>query len=482
MMKRIYVVFILFMCVFSFGFGYNGNQPNKYYQVYLDDELLGMVKSKDELENYIDLNGQYYKKKFNVDRIYSPKGLQIKKVTTYSDDLSSVESIYKKISKKAKVTVKGYQFRVKKTLDDGKVKSQSYYVLKKSVFNEAVDALINTFVGEDRYKSYIDDNQVKIESVGENIRNVYVGEDITVRSVYIPVDSTIYTNFNDLAQVLLYGKDKTTSTYIAQVGDTIDSVAFNNQVSSTEVLISNSDLTSKTNLLFPGQKILISAANPQISIVEESYVVQDMESQYQTVEKYDDNLILGDEKVTQEGVNGLDRVSQKVRKINGGIVYVDLQKKVALKDPVSKIITKGSKVIPDVGSTTSWGWPTDSGWTLSSGYEWRFSPITGARELHGGIDISGTGYGSNIYASNNGRVEVAQGHSSYGNYVVINHNNGYLSLYAHMSRIAVKVGQVVARGDVVGYVGMTGAATGPHLHYEIWNGCQYCRINPLSKY
>lgn len=482
MMKKIFIVFILIMCTFSFGFGYNNNQPNQYYQVYLDDELLGMVKSKDELENYIDLNGQYYKKKFNVDRIYSPKGLQIKKVTTYSDNLSSVSSIYNKISKKAKVTVKGYQFKVKKTLEDGKVKSQNYYVLKKGVFNDAVDALINTFVGEDRYKSYIDDNQVKIESVGENIKNVYVGEDITVRNAYIPVDSTIYTNYNDLAQVLLYGKDKTTSTYTAQVGDTIESVAFNNQVSSTEVLISNSDLTSKNNLLFPGQKILISAANPQISIVEESYVVKDIESQYQTVEKYDDNLILGDEKVTQDGVNGLDRVSQKVRKVNGGIVYVDLQKKVALKDPITKIITKGSKVIPDVGSTTSWGWPTDSGWTLSSGFEWRFSPITGARELHGGIDISGTGYGSNIYASNNGRVETAQGHSSYGNYVVINHNNGYYSLYAHMSRIAVKVGQVVARGDVIGYVGMTGAATGPHLHYEIWNGCQYCRINPLSKY
>ncbi len=480
-MRKVFKIFVICLCFFSFGFGSN-KSPNNYYQVYLDDELLGMIKSKSELENYIDKNGEYYKKKFNVDNVYSPKGLQIKKITTYSNKLTSVSDIYKKLSKKAMVTVKGYQFKVKKTLEDGKVKTQSYFVLKKNTFNDAVDALINTFVGEDRYKSYIEDNQVKIESVGENIRNVYVGENITVRNVYIPVDNVIYTDYNDLAQVLLYGENRSVRDYTVMAGDTIDSVAFNNKVSSTEVLISNSDLTSKTNLLFPGQHLLISELNPQVSIVEESYVVQDLESQYQTEERYDNNLILGDEKVTQEGINGLDRVSQKVKKINGAIVYVDLQKKIALKDPVTRIITKGSKVIPDVGSTTSWGWPTDSGWTLSSGYEWRTSPINGSRELHGGLDISGTGYGSNVYATNNGRVETAQFHSSYGNYVVINHNNGYFSLYGHMARIAVKAGQVVARGDVIGYVGMTGAATGPHVHYEIWQGCQYCRIDPLTKY
>ena len=51
-----------------------------------------------------------------------------------------------------------------------------------------------------------------------------------------------------------------------------------------------------------------------------------------------------------------------------------------------------------------------------------------------------------------------------------------------MSKIKVKVGQVVARGDVIGLVGMTGVATGPHVHYEIWKGCDYCRINPMSMY
>lgn len=465
--------FVLILCLFCFGF--KSNEPNNYYKVYLDDEALGMIKSKTELENYIDKNGEKYKNMFKVDRVYSPTGLKINKVTTYSNDISSVKSIYDKINKKAKFTVKGYEFKIKKT-EDEKVKSQSIYVLKKNVFNDAVDTLINTFIGKDKYKAYVDDNQVKIESTGENIESVYVSEGITVKDVYIPVDSTIYTDSSELAHYLLYSKNATERTYQVVAGDTIDSVAFNNKVSSDEVLISNSDLTGKNNLLFPGQILKIAETNPQIDVVEESYVVQDIESQYQTIEKYDDEVVIGQDKVTQEGVNGLDRVSQKVRKVNGTIVYVDPQSKTVLKEPISKIVVKGNKYIPDVGSLTNWGWPTDSGWTLSSGYGYR--SMWGGRELHTGLDIAGTGYGANIYATNNGRVMIAESHYSYGNYVVINHNNGYMSLYGHMSKIVAKVGQVVAKGDLIGYVGCTGSCTGPHVHYEIWQGAKYNHINP----
>ncbi len=478
---------IALVCVL--GFGYKSSpEPNNYYEVYLNDESLGTIKSKDELEDYIDENGSYYKKKFDVDKVYSPKGLQIKKLTTYNGEVDSVSSVYRKIAKKGKFTIRGYEFVIKKQADEKdteakeKLTTQSVYVLDKNVFKKAVEALIKTFVGEDKYKAYIEDSQVKIETTGEEIQNVYVNEDITVKETNIPVDETIYTDYNTLANYLLYGKNQTGTEYTVQAGDTIENVAFNNKISPEEVLISNTSLTSTTNLLYPGQKLKIIETNPQISVVEESYVVEDIESQFPTEERYDSNAAIGVDKVIQNGENGLERVSQRVKKVNGIINYVDPESKTVLKAPISKIVLKGTKYIPDVGSTTSWGWPTDSGWTLSSGYVWRTSPITGRRELHGGLDISGTGYGSNIYASNNGRVKEAGYHYSYGNHVIIDHNNGYLTLYAHMSKINVKVGQVVARGDVIGFVGMTGAATGPHLHYEIWKGCDYCRINPMSMY
>ena len=479
---------VILIGIVFLGLGYKASpEPNNYYEVYLNDKALGTIVSKDELEDYIDENGSYYKNKFDVDKVYSPKGLQIKKLTTYDGDVDSVSDIYKKISKDESFTVRGYEFVIKgqKAENEGeeaKLVTQSIYVLDKDVFKEAVEALIRTFVGEDQYKAYIEDNQVKIETTGEEIQNVYVDEDITFKEINIPVDETIYTDSSELANYLLYGKEQKANEYIVQAGDTIENVAFNNKISPEEVLISNSTLTSTTNLLYPGQKLQIIETNPQISVVEESYVVEDIESQYPTEERYDENAAIGVDKVIQDGENGLERVAQRVKKVNGVINYVVPEGKTVLKAPISKIIMKGTKYIPDVGSTTSWGWPTDSGWRLSSGYVWRTNPVTGKRELHGGLDISGTGYGSRIYATNNGRVKEAGYHYSYGNHVIIDHNNGYLTLYAHMSRINVKEGQVVARGDVIGYVGMTGTATGPHVHYEIWKGCDYCRINPMSMY
>lgn len=476
------MIVIVFLGLFTLGFGYkNSPEPNNYYEVYLNDELLGVIKNEKILESYIDKNGDYYKKKYKVNKVFSPKGLHVRRLTTYDGKTSSVSSIYNKIAKKEDFTIRGYEFIIKRQNDD-KVETQNIYVLDKRIFKKAIETLIDTFVGKDQYKAYIDDTQVKITSTGENIQNVYIDDDITVRETNISVNEKIYMDDSSLAHFLLYGDKAVSSEYEVKAGDTIENVAFNNKISPEEVLISNPSLTSTNNLLYPGQKLKIIETNPQINVVEESYVVKDVESQYKTEEKYDNNAVIGQDKVVQEGVNGLERVSQKVKKVNGNINYVDPQGKQVIKEPINKVVIKGNKYVPTVGSMTGWGWPTDSGWTMSSGYSYRSSPFGKGRELHTGLDISGTGYGSKIYATNNGVVEIAEYHYSYGNHVVINHNNGYMTLYGHMSKIAVKKGQTVAKGQVIGYVGMTGSATGPHVHYEVWKGCKYCHVNPSVLY
>lgn len=110
-----------------------------------------------------------------------------------------------------------------------------------------------------------------------------------------------------------------------------------------------------------------------------------------------------------------------------------------------------------------------NGARISSGFGNRMHPILGYTKLHKGTDFAAP-TGTPIYAAGNGVVERAGPFSNYGNYIKIRHANGYETAYGHLSRYAVgmKAGRKVRQGEVIGYVGMTGGATGPHLHYELY--------------
>lgn len=107
-----------------------------------------------------------------------------------------------------------------------------------------------------------------------------------------------------------------------------------------------------------------------------------------------------------------------------------------------------------------------AGW-LSSRFGHRTDPFTGRWTMHWGIDIS-TNTGNPIVATADGIVIKAQYDKYLGNYVTISHGNGFTTVYGHMSKFAVKAGKKVKRGDVIGYIGKTGKAAGPHVHYEVW--------------
>jgi murein DD-endopeptidase MepM/ murein hydrolase activator NlpD len=114
---------------------------------------------------------------------------------------------------------------------------------------------------------------------------------------------------------------------------------------------------------------------------------------------------------------------------------------------------------------------------VSSRFGMRRHPILGIRRMHAGLDFR-AGHGTPIYAATDGRVQFAGRNGGYGNYVKLSHAGGLGTGYAHMSRIAVRSGAQVRRGQVIGYVGSTGLSTGPHLHYEMYRGG--AKIDPAS--
>ena len=109
-------------------------------------------------------------------------------------------------------------------------------------------------------------------------------------------------------------------------------------------------------------------------------------------------------------------------------------------------------------------WPTEG--HLSSTFGYRVSPFTGQSVLHAGIDIANR-IGTPVVAPAKGTVSFVGKQNAYGNCITINHGNSITTRYAHLQQYVVKEGQVVNRGELIGYMGNTGRSTGPHLHYEV---------------
>lgn len=117
---------------------------------------------------------------------------------------------------------------------------------------------------------------------------------------------------------------------------------------------------------------------------------------------------------------------------------------------------------------------------MASGFGFRMHPILKVRKMHPGMDFSAA-VGTEIYATGNGKIiEVIRASKGYGNHVVVDHGYGYKTLYAHMSAFNVRKGQLVKRGEVIGYVGNSGLSRGPHLHYEVIKDGM--KVNPANFY
>lgn len=138
--------------------------------------------------------------------------------------------------------------------------------------------------------------------------------------------------------------------------------------------------------------------------------------------------------------------------------------------------------IDKVPSSKTWVWPLPySGTYISSNFGYRSDPFTGATKYHSGTDITMEGArGKNIVASRAGTVSYVQttDNGGYGIYLRIDHGDGFETLYAHCSELKVSQGQRVSQGQVIALVGSTGAATGPHVHFEVFKNGE--RVDPLD--
>lgn len=487
-MNKKNLFFIIIAAIISssiFFVGYtNKTNPKNLYRVYLSGKTIGYINSKKELEDYIDVKEAEIKSKYNVDNVYAPKNLNVVNEITYNKKISSIEEIYNIIKKQAPFTISGYTINIK-GVEEINETSKTYTddvvinVLDKSIFEEAVNQIIKVFVDEKDYNKYKLNSQEKITNTGKIIESIYIQNEMTIKQNKISTSDMIFTNTSDLSKYLLFGTLEEQKKYIVKPGDTIEKISYNNKLSVEEFLIANKEFNDSSNLLYDGQEVTLGILKPAFKTIEEDYVVEFEDSNYKTEIVYDNSMLSGVERVKQQGVNGKNKVSKKVKKINGEVKSAVVIESQEIVPAQNKIIVRGNGTI-SIGRVGNWAWPTKTPYVITSGYGWRWGKI------HKGLDISGTGHGSPIYAANDGVVLESRYDSFNGNFIVINHNNGYYTIYAHMSALLVKKGDIVTIGQQIGKMGATGYAFGAHLHFGVWRGypdrSASTSVNPLSLY
>lgn len=149
-----------------------------------------------------------------------------------------------------------------------------------------------------------------------------------------------------------------------------------------------------------------------------------------------------------------------------------------LKELEKRLKQEQSKVVYDGGQ---FKWPVPGYYNVTSNFGWRTHPIFKIQRLHNGIDI-GAPTGTPIIAAYAGEVVVATYQAAAGNYIMINHGSNLYTVYMHMSKFNVKVGQSVKQGDTIGLVGSTGNSTGPHLHFSVRLNGEYVNSGPYVGY
>ena len=464
------VLVIIGLFISDFFVKNNHHAPLEVYQVYLDGDVIGYIDNDEELYDLINEKQNEIRQKYKVNNVYPPENLKIVKTNLYNAKVSTPERIYDKMAEKDSFTIEGYIINFKSETNDLTIN-----VLDRKVFENALKQFVYAFVSIDDYNNYINGTQPKINNTGKIIDTMFFDETITIKKGYISVYDKIYTDETELTQFLLFGKDFKIKTYTVKSGDTIASISDANKLNVQEFLIANNEYNSEDNLLTIGAKVNTTLINPLITLSYEVTEVRDAKISYNRKVVYNDNVAPSYSEVTTPGVNGITRVTEQYQVKNGEVQSgVVMTKQEVIVEKVDEVVTRGRSNYHIGGQYiddgTEWGWPTNQPYVITSRYSWRWG------KMHEGVDISGTGYGSPIYAALDGTVVFAgNSNGTAGWDVTIQHSNGYYTMYAHLvpGSPTVKSGDFVQKGQVIARMGQSGFATGTHLHFSIFYGYPY---------
>lgn len=346
------------------------------------------------------------------------------------------------------------------------------------------------------YGMYIDnsfygalESKDRVEQTLDDLLDVYrEGGDETVEfESKITYEPGLYLTESIVSEdsiIRLITTKKTVAAYYTVVeGDSPLGVISKLGMTEDELAKLNPDFSLDSSL-FIGDKLLITQEEPFLAVTVTRKEIYEESTDYETEYVDDSTHYQGSSTIIQDGVKGTERVTADVSYINGVETRRKVLSRVTVSEPTSEIIALGTKEIPS-GVTASipenrpvgqFIWPVggfDGGKISEMMYGY------GGYYKHGGIDIVAP-YGTPIFAAESGTVILAQWYYGYGNCVMIQHDNGIVTVYGHSSYLHVVQGQRVTAGELIADVGSTGQSTANHCHFEVRiNGVQMNPINYL---
>lgn len=477
--KVVVLKIVLFACVLTLLFAYSRNDINSQQFslkeaafLYEGNQLIGVSTGEraDQLTQAQQASAQQAAKKVNktVDQaMLSTKVVEAPTLINFAVSDKEQAKTIAEAKQQTKVIEQGYTITI-----DGKYK---YYVKNKSAISYTAEKILSAYLPDSSYVDYYKTiGKFKpYTKANKTYTDLSINNDIKITEGYT-TGSKFIENQDDLLFELFHKNQDKEYDYISDT-TSIKSIKLDNKMSDTVLKLDNPTLTDNT-VTYDGQKVITNDINPIINVVQTYNTVKKKSIDYETVEEVDDSLQPWEVEVATEGKAGTREITYENKMVNGKLVSTEKLSEKVTKAPVNKVIKVGKKVSA-TGVSGDFENPTtesnSNAAATASGFIWpgTENSVTcsfGCYAGHTGIDIQSY-FGAPEYAAKAG-VVVTSGWSNYGYgyYVVIDHGGGIRTLYAHQpAQPPVSVGQYVEQGQVVGYEGQTGHASGEHLHFEI---------------
>lgn len=404
------------------------------YEYSYNGKVLGVVKDKEDVLKITDLIQSALTEEQDMEVVIDKKDdITFKRVSAMGGDvhIDTSEEVLKRMTYVGDINVKAYSITV----------------------NGRRAAVVDS---EESAHKVLTSIKEEYTNKGDNVvvENAKFVEDIQIKEVNTGLDNL--QKEDDAKEALKTGAVVETS-HIIMAGETLADLASAYNMSEEEILTMNPGIDPRK--LEVGGEIKLKEEKPVITYETSELITYEEPVKYETVEKKTDNLYEGETKVKTKGKDGTKVITARVEKSNGKeSTKTPIVEKVE-KEPVQEVVLVGTKERPPTIGSGEYIYPVDN---------YRLSSPFGARwgRNHNGVDLA-CPMKTDVHAADGGTVTFAGYKGSFGYLVIIDHQNGMETYYAHNSELLVKEGDKVYQGYHIAESGSTGRSTGPHCHFEI---------------